>query len=180
METTTWVWWTLFVAMVSFNLGVWLRVKLIRASLMNEAVSIEIVRQRATRMVKATAAVKGVSMSNTATINISSPDGSHKVFVQQDADNKRTINSSVDTVKHILNECSANSEGSAFTFNTDIHVPFWTFYGDKGTLAVDVASNTATLDIAQAGFHASGVLGAGEAAALVAFVKACGLPDLGS
>lgn len=117
-------------------------------------------------------------MPNSATINISSPAGSHKVFVQQDANNKRTINASLDGGEHDLYQCSANSDGTALNGLTDIHVPFWVFRGDKVALAVDGASNTATLDIAQAGVHASGVLGAGEAAALVAFVKACGLPDL--
>lgn len=117
---------------------------------------------------------------NTATISISSSAGSHVVFVQQDADNKRTINSSVDGKTHILYECSANSDGTALNGLTDIHVPFWTFRGDKVTLAVDVANNAVTLDISQAGVHYSGVIGPGEAAALVAFVKACELPSLGA
>ena len=119
-------------------------------------------------------------MTISTTININSAAGSHKVFVEQSADNKRTLNASLDDSEHDLYECSANSDGTSLNGLTDIHVPFWVFRGDKVTLAVDVASNTATLDISQAGVHASGVLGAGEGAALVAFVKACGLPDLGA
>jgi hypothetical protein len=43
--------------MVSFNLGVWVRTRLIRAALMNEMVSIEIAGQKAARMIEATEAV---------------------------------------------------------------------------------------------------------------------------
>ena len=52
MDTITIVWWTMFVAMVSFNLGVWFRVRLIKQALMNEMVSIEIAKQKAARMIK--------------------------------------------------------------------------------------------------------------------------------
>jgi hypothetical protein len=57
MDSVTIVWWTLFVAMVSFNLGVWIRVRLIKYALMNEMVSIEIARQKAARMIEAVDAV---------------------------------------------------------------------------------------------------------------------------
>ena len=121
-------------------------------------------------------------MTNSAIINISSPAGSHTVVVQQDVDNRRTINASLDTAEHDLYECSASvsSSGDNATLNglTDIHVPFWVFRGDKVTLSVDVPSSTARLQCAQAGIDASGVLAAGQSAALVAFIKACGLPDL--
>ena len=48
------IWWTLLIAMVAFNLGVWLRVHLIRASIMNELVSVEITRQKAAEMIEKT------------------------------------------------------------------------------------------------------------------------------
>ena len=41
-------------ATTAFNLGVWLRVRLIRASIMNEIVSIEIARQKAAEMIEKT------------------------------------------------------------------------------------------------------------------------------
>src|ERR1700720_1869110 len=108
-------------------------------------------------------------MPNTATINISSPAGSHKVVLQQSADNSRTINSSLDGNKHTITECSANSDGTAFTGNTHIFI-----FNDAVSVEVDPASNAVTMDISGANAHYSGVLGAGEAAALVAFVKKCG------
>jgi hypothetical protein len=51
-------WWTLFVAMTSFSIGVWIRTKLIRASLMNELASVEIARLKATEMIEKTRAVE--------------------------------------------------------------------------------------------------------------------------
>jgi hypothetical protein len=117
-------------------------------------------------------------MANSMTIHINAAAGSHTVFVQQSADNKRTITASIDDAEHDLYECSANSDGTALSGLTDIHVPFWVFRGDKVTLGVDVASNAVSLDISQAGVHYTGVLNPAEAVALVAFVKACSLPDL--
>ena len=114
-------------------------------------------------------------MSNTATINISSPDGSHKVILQQDADNTRTINSSLDGKKHVITECSANSDGTAFTGNTHVFI-----FNDAVSVEVDPASNSVTMDISGVGAHYAGVLASGQAAALVAFIKKCGLPDLSS
>lgn len=115
---------------------------------------------------------------NSTTINISSPAGSHTVFVQYDANNERTINASVDGKEQVLYDCSANSDGTMLAFVTDIHLPFWTFRGDKGTLAVDLTTGTVALDIAKAGIHYPGVIGPGEAAAMAALVKGRGLPDL--
>lgn len=57
MDAITITWWTVFVAMISFSLGVWIRVKLIKASLMNEMVGIEIARIKAARMIEAVEAV---------------------------------------------------------------------------------------------------------------------------
>jgi hypothetical protein len=112
-------------------------------------------------------------MTNTATINISSPSGSHKVFMQQDADNKRTIHTWLDNAPHAITGCSANSDGTSLTGTTHIFI-----FNDAVSVQVDPASNAVTMDISGANAHYSGVLNPGEAAALVAFVKACGLPDL--
>lgn len=114
-------------------------------------------------------------MPNTATINISSPAGSHKVFLQQDTDNKRNIHSWLDNAPHLITQCAANGDGTAFTGNTHIFI-----FNDAVSVEVDPASNTVTMDISGANAHYSGVLGPGEAAALVAFVKAANLPDLGA
>lgn len=116
-------------------------------------------------------------MSNTATINISSPSGTHQVFLEQDADVKRTIHSVLDGVAHPLTECSANSDGTAFKGNAAIRAFFMTF-NDVVSVEVDPASNAVTMDVSGANLDYAGVLNPGQATALVAFVKACGLPDL--
>jgi hypothetical protein len=116
-------------------------------------------------------------MSNTATINISSPSGTHQVFLEQDADVRRTIHAVLDGVAHPLTECSANSDGTALKGNTAIRVFFMTF-NDVVSVAVDPTSNAVTMDVSGANLDYDGVLNAGQAAALVAFVKNCGLPDL--
>jgi hypothetical protein len=113
-------------------------------------------------------------MSKQIILNITSPAGSHRIVVQQDANNKRTINSSVDGRNHVVYECSANGAGDSLSGLTDI----WVWRGDKVTLSVDVANEAVALDISQAGIHYAGTVPAGQAASLVAFVKACGLPDL--
>jgi len=112
-------------------------------------------------------------MTNSVTLHISSPAGEHKIFLQQDADTHRTIHSWLDTKPHLITDCSANSDGTALAGNT--HILFW---NDAVSVAVDPASNTVTMDVSGANAHYSGVLGAGEATALAAFVKACKLPDL--
>lgn len=112
-------------------------------------------------------------MSNSTTINISSPAGSHKVFLQQDEDVRRTIHTWIDNVARPLTECSANSDGTALKGTTLI----WIFH-DVVSVSVDPASNSVAMDVSGANVDYSGVLNAGEAAGLVAFVKACKLPDL--
>lgn len=113
-------------------------------------------------------------MSNQIILNITSPAGSHRIVVKQDADNKRTINSSVDGRNHVVYECSANGSGDALSGLVDI----WVWKGDKVSLTVDIASDAVALDISQAGIHYAGTVPAGQAAGLVAFVKSCQLPDL--
>ena len=114
-------------------------------------------------------------MSNTATINISSPSGNHKVFMQQDADTRRTINSSLDGKPHAITECSANSDGTALKGTAAI---FW--FHDVVSVAVDPSSDTVTMNVSGAGIDYTGSVNPGQGAALVAFVKKCGLPDLSS
>lgn len=116
-------------------------------------------------------------MSNTVTINISSPSGTHQVFLEQDADVKRAIHAVLDGLPHPLTECSAKADGTAFKGNTAIRV-FWHTFNDVVSVEVDPASNAVTMDVSGADLDYSGVLNAGQASALVAFVKACGLPDL--
>jgi hypothetical protein len=115
-------------------------------------------------------------MQNQIILNITSPAGSHRIVVKQDTDNKRTINSSVDGRNHVVYACSANSSGDALHGLTDI----WVWRGDKVILSVDIANHAVALDIAQAGIHYAGTVPTGQDTALVAFVKACGLPDLGA
>ena len=57
MEAIAIIWWTLFVAITAFSLGVWIRAKIMRAALMNEIVSIEIAKRKAAMMIEKTAAV---------------------------------------------------------------------------------------------------------------------------
>jgi hypothetical protein len=121
---------------------------------------------------------KETTMPNTVTINISSPQGSHKVVMQQELDPStgspsRTINSSLDGKPHAITECSANSDGTALKGTAAI---FW--FHDVVSVEVDPASNAVTMDVSGAGIDYSGILGPGESAALVAFVKAAKLPDL--
>jgi hypothetical protein len=118
-------------------------------------------------------------MPNTATINISSTAGAHTVFLQQDADVKRTIHAVLDGVAHPLTECSANSDGTAFQGNAAIRVFFATF-NDKVSVQVDPASDTFSMNVSGAGIDDAGNVNPGQGAALVAFVKKCGLPDLSS
>lgn len=119
-------------------------------------------------------------MSKAITININSPSGSHQIVVQKDDNNIRTLNSSVDGVKHVLYECSSNKDGTSLSFLTDIHVPFWVFRGDKGTLTVDPATDAVALDVAQAGVHYTGTLNPGEAQTIAGLVESSKFPDLGA
>jgi hypothetical protein len=119
-------------------------------------------------------------MSKAITININSPSGSHKVVVQKDENDKRTIIASVDEHKYTLYSCSANSEGTTLGFKTDIHVPFWVWYGDEGTLTVDPATDAVALDVAKAGVHYTGTLNPGEAQTMTSLVQSCKFPDLGA
>lgn len=116
-------------------------------------------------------------MSNTATININSTAGSHTVFLQQDADVKRTIHAVLDGVAHPLTECSSNGDGTSFKGNAAIRVFFATFH-DVVSVEVDPASDTVALDVSGAGINDTGNVNPGQGAALAAFIKKCGLPDL--
>jgi hypothetical protein len=113
-------------------------------------------------------------MSNQVILNVTSPAGTHRIVVKQDANNKRTINSSVDGRPHVVYECTANGAGDALSGLVDI----WVWKGDKVNLTVDVVNHAVALDISQAGVHYAGTVPASQSAALAAFIKACGLPDL--
>lgn len=112
-------------------------------------------------------------MSNTAQINIKSDQGFHRVFLRQDASAPRTIHSLLDDVPHALTECSASSDGMTFKGNTSIFI-----FTDVVSVTVDPATDTVTLSVSGADITYSGILTADQAANLVAFVKACKLPDL--
>ena len=114
-------------------------------------------------------------MPNSTTINIRSPAGSHKVFLQQDTDTKRTIHAWIDNTARTITECSANGDGTALKGTAAIFI-----FHDVVSVEVDPASNAVTMVVSGAGVDYEGVLNSGEAPALVAFVKACGLPPLGS
>ena len=66
-------------------------------------------------------------MSNTATININSPSGTHQVFLEQDADVKRTDHAVLRWRCASSHGCSANGDGTAFKGNTAIRVFFMMF-----------------------------------------------------
>ena len=51
--------------MTSFNIGVWVRTKLIKAALMNEMVSVEIARLKAAEMIEKTKAVTAIEHKET-------------------------------------------------------------------------------------------------------------------
>lgn len=112
-------------------------------------------------------------MPNTATINIKTDQGFHTVFLQQDASVPRTIHSLLDNVPHALTGCSASSDGMTFKGDTSILI-----FTDEVSVTVDPTTNTVALSVSGADITYSGILAADQAAALVAFVKACKLPDL--
>lgn len=112
-------------------------------------------------------------MPNTAQINIKSDQGFHKVFLRQDATALRTIHTLLDEKPHAVIECSASSDGTTLKGETAILI-----FEDDVTVTVDPATDTVILSISGANITYSGILAADQAAALVAFVKACKLPDL--
>lgn len=112
-------------------------------------------------------------MSNIATLNISSPQGSHKVVLQK-GKTPGTINSSLDDKAHALYDCSASSDGTSFSGTTLVVI-----FHDKVTVQLDPTTDSVAMNISGVGSY-SGVLGPGEAVAAIAFVKACNLPSLDS
>jgi hypothetical protein len=112
-------------------------------------------------------------MANTAQINIKSDQGFHRVFLRQDATAKRTIHSLIDNIPHAVVDCAASSDGTTVSGDTSILI-----FKDRVTVVVDTTTNTVRLSVSGANVDYAGVLDPAQATALVAFVKACGLPDL--
>lgn len=112
-------------------------------------------------------------MANTAQINIKSDQGFHRVFLRQDANEKRTIHSLIDNAPHAVVNCAASSDGMTLSGDTSVFI-----FTDRVTVTVDPANNTVRLSVSGANVDYAGVLTPDQSVALVAFVKACGLPDL--
>lgn len=112
-------------------------------------------------------------MANTAQINIKSDQGFHQVFLRQDATAKRTIHSLIDNVPHAVVNCAASSDGNTLSGDTSVFI-----FTDRVTVTVDPVTHTVRLSVSGAGVDYAGVLTPEQDAALVAFVKACGLSDL--
>lgn len=116
-------------------------------------------------------------MPNTVTLSIKSDQGFHKVFLQQDANVPRTIHALIDDVAHPITDCSATSDGTSLQGNTVIRV-FIASFKDVAALTVDPVANAITMTVSGSKINFSGIIGAAQAAALVAFVKKCALPSL--
>jgi len=112
-------------------------------------------------------------MANTAQINIKSDQGFHQVFLRQDASEKRTIHSLIDKAPHAVVNCAASGDGMTLSGDTSIFI-----FTDRVTVTVDSSTNTVRLSVSGAGVDYAGVIAPDQTTALVAFVKACGLPDL--
>lgn len=112
-------------------------------------------------------------MSNRVSINISAMDGNHEIVLQQAVKFSRTIESSLDGKPHAITECSANGDGTVLNGNTHIFI-----FNDAVSVTIDPTANAVAMSIPQASVRYSGALAPGQVAALVAFVKSCGLPDL--
>src|SRR5579863_901410 len=112
-------------------------------------------------------------MANTAQLNIKSDQGFHRVFLRQDASAKRTIHSLIDNIPHAVVNCAASADGMTLSGDTTILI-----FTDRVTVSVDPTTDTVRLSVSGTGVDYAGVLTASQAAALVAFVKACKLPDL--
>jgi hypothetical protein len=112
-------------------------------------------------------------MANTAQIDIKSDQGFYRVFLLQDASAKRTIHSLINNAPHAVVNCAASSDGTTLSGDTTILI-----FTDRVTVTVDPATDSVRLSVSGAGVDYAGVLTANQATALVAFVKACALPDL--
>lgn len=112
-------------------------------------------------------------MANTAQLNIKTDQGFHRVFLRQDASAKRTIHSLIDNGPHAVVNCAASTDGKTLSGDTTIFV-----FTDRVTVSLDDVTNTVRLSVSGANVDYAGILEPAQSQALVAFVKACGLPDL--
>lgn len=110
---------------------------------------------------------------NQVSIKINAPDTVHNVYLVQDTFTKTTIHATLDanSPKDITG-CTASSDGTQFKGIAHI---FW-FHDPLNLMD---SGNQVTLAVENVGNY-SGILSSADSAALVAFVKACGLPDLGT
>ena len=109
-------------------------------------------------------------MANTAQINIKSDQGFRRELLRQDASAKRTIHSLIDDAPHAVVNCAASSDGMTLSGDTTILI-----FTDRVTVTVDPTTNTVRLSVSGASVDYAGVIAPDQAAALVAFVKACNL-----
>lgn len=120
-------------------------------------------------------------MPNTVTMNVKSDQGFHKIFLQQDVDNHRTIHALVDKVAYPITSCSSAS-GTSLTGLTVIKKTVLGItvasFTDAVALTVDPVALAVTMVIVNDGVAFSGILDAADATELVAFIKACNLPSL--
>lgn len=115
-------------------------------------------------------------MANTAQLNVKSGHGFNQVFLQQDVNDARTIVGLVDKDSHVITGCSATSDGTSFTGTTVIKY-WWHTFTDKVVVTIDPTTDEYAMSVAGLKVF-SGVLDPNQAAAAVAFVKACKLPSL--
>lgn len=120
-------------------------------------------------------------MPNTVTFKVKSDLGFHEIFLQQDVNAKRTVHALVDKVPYAITNCSSAS-GTSLTGSTVITKQVLGItvasFTDAVAMTVDPVADAATLSITNDGVAFSGIISADDAAALVAFIKAAGLPSL--
>ena len=112
-------------------------------------------------------------MTNSVKFTIASSAGVEDIVLVQDAANPTTIHATINdsSTVHDITGASASADGSQVKGSTR----WWFFVTESVNLAI--SGTTATLSISNYS-NISGVMSAPASAAVVAFIRACALPQI--